>query len=65
MQVTKLAVTIAEATNVSGVGKTKLYQEIRAGKIRTRKAGRLTLILLEDLEAYLRNLPFGQTREAA
>lgn len=62
---TKLAVTIAEATNVSGVGKTKLYQEIRAGKIRTRKAGRLTLILIEDLEAYLRDLPFGQMREAA
>lgn len=62
---TKLAVTIAEATSVSGVGKTKLYQEIRAGKIRTRKAGRLTLILVEDLEAYLRALPFGRMREAA
>ena len=62
---TRIAVTVANATAIAGIGRTKLYEEIRAGKLRTRKAGRLTLILVEDLEAYVRALPFGNSQEAA
>jgi excisionase family DNA binding protein len=65
-----LAHTIADATRVSGIGKTTLYELIGAGKIDARKAGNRTLIPADSLRAYLANLPradirTGQTRAAA
>ncbi|HEY5082141.1 MAG TPA: helix-turn-helix domain-containing protein [Bauldia sp.] len=55
----KLAVTVAEATALSGIGRTALYKIFNEGKLTPRKAGKRTLILVTDLEAYLKSLPVG------
>lgn len=53
----KLAFTIQETIAATGIGRTALFQEIREGKLIARKRGSQTLILAEDLRAYLANLP--------
>jgi excisionase family DNA binding protein len=53
----KLAFTIAEVVDCSGIGRSKLYEFIKQGVICPRKAGKRTLILREDLEKFLSNLP--------
>lgn len=53
----KLAYSINEAIHEIGIKRTKIYQEINAGKIKTRKIGKRTVILAEDLCEYLENLP--------
>ena len=41
------------------IGKTKAYQEIHAGRLHAVKCGKLTLILPEDYDLYLKSLaPF-------
>jgi excisionase family DNA binding protein len=39
------------------VGRTHLYSQIKSGALPARKIGRRTLILHEDVQAFLRNLP--------
>jgi excisionase family DNA binding protein len=49
----KLAYTVLEAAQVSGLGKTTIWEEISAGRLKkTRVRGR-TLIREETLRAYL------------
>ena len=57
-----LAHSIPEAAKIASVGRSFLYEEIRAGRLIARKAQGRTLILHQDLVAYLSNLP---TREVA
>jgi excisionase family DNA binding protein len=57
-----LAHTIADATKVSGLGRTTLYEAIGAGKIEARKAGGRTLIPAESLRAFLNSLPAADIR---
>jgi excisionase family DNA binding protein len=52
-----LAYTIDDAVLASGIGRTKIYDAIRAGKLRAKKCGRRTIILEEDLRAFLGSLP--------
>jgi hypothetical protein len=40
-----------------GVGRTLAYAEIKAGRLRAVKAGKRTLILHDDSEAWARSLP--------
>ncbi len=54
---TKLAVTIKEAIEISGIGRTSLYGLFKTGELTPRKRGSQTLILVEDLEKYLKSLP--------
>lgn len=61
---TKIAITLDEASAISGIGKTKLYCEIRAGKLTPRKSGRRTVILVDDLKAYLTSLPLANLQAA-
>ena len=49
----KIAYTINEAREVSGIGRTKLYELINAGKLKPAKIGTRTLILRTDLESML------------
>jgi excisionase family DNA binding protein len=49
--------SIAEASNVSGLGRTKIYEAIAAGTLKARKCGKRTLILPDDLREFLTNLP--------
>jgi hypothetical protein len=45
----RLSCTIAEACAATGLGRTKLYEEIGAERLRTRKFGARTLIVVESL----------------
>jgi hypothetical protein len=53
----RLAYSVEEFGAVTGLGRTKLYAEIAAGRLRARKAGKRTIILAEDGRAYLAGLP--------
>lgn len=53
----KLAYTIPEAVKATGIGRSALYEEIKAGRLRSRKRGAQTLILAEDLNQFLTGLP--------
>lgn len=53
----KLLVGIAEAARMIGVGRSKLYSEISASRIKVRKAGKRSLIAVTDIEDWCRNLP--------
>jgi excisionase family DNA binding protein len=64
-QFTKLAFSIDEATQRTGLGRDKLYAAIRNGELEARKAGRRTLVTEEALRRYLANLPSLQLPPAA
>lgn len=54
-----IAVTIPEAVKASGLSRSHLYEAMKRD-LPARKAGRRTLIMVADLEAYLASLPaFG------
>ena len=52
-----VAYDIATAVAVSGIGHTRLYAYIKAKRLKARKAGRRTVILAADLQAFLDSLP--------
>ena len=56
-QSNKLAFSVAEAAVHADVCRDNIYGAIRDGALCARKAGRRTLILRVDLEAYLGSLP--------
>ena len=64
-EVNKLALTIAEFVQLSGMGRSYIYQEIKAGRLIVRKAGRRTLILRDEGLAWLANLPAKNQRRAS
>jgi excisionase family DNA binding protein len=49
------------------IGRTKTYEEINAGRLKARKAGKRTIIAEEDAEEWLSNLPalHGELDEGA
>jgi hypothetical protein len=49
----RLSCTIPEACAATGLGRTKLYEEIGAGRVRTRKFGTRTLIVVASLVALI------------
>ncbi len=53
----KLAHSIDESCAIAGIGRSSIYSAIAAGDLTARKAGRRTLILHSDLEAWLAGLP--------
>jgi len=55
----KIAVTLREATALSGIGRSSLYKLFNERALTPRKAGKRTLILVEDLENYVKSLPVG------
>jgi excisionase family DNA binding protein len=48
-----LAYSIEEASRVSSIGRTNLYQLIKDGKLQARKVGKRTLIPAESLRALI------------
>jgi excisionase family DNA binding protein len=59
----KLAHSIAEFAQLSGLGRSFLYEQIKSGNLPVRKAGRRTLILHDEAQAWLAKLPIaGQRR---
>ena len=55
-----LAVTIPDAVKATGLSRTSIYEAMKQG-LPARKAGRRTLIMVADLEAYLASLPTYQS----
>ena len=49
--------TLAEASIVSGIGRTKLYEAIAAGQLTARKYGSRTIVLRGELLRFLTSLP--------
>ncbi|MCC0035343.1 MAG: helix-turn-helix domain-containing protein [Hoeflea sp.] len=60
-----IAVTLAQASEMSGLGRSTLYKLFNEGKLTPRKSGKRTLILVSELESYLKNLPKGGPSHAA
>ncbi len=52
-----LAYDIKSFSRISGSGRSKIYEEIAAGRLVVRKVGRKTIILHEDAIAWLKALP--------
>ena len=54
---TPLAHSIRQVVQLTGISRSKIYEEIRDGHLRAVKSGHRTLILNADLETYLASLP--------
>lgn len=59
------AMTIRDFCRQYGVGQSYTYEQIAAGRLAIRKAGRRTLILKRDADAWLESLPMGRRSNAA
>lgn len=53
----QLALNIDDACVAAGTNRSRIYRAIRDKELIARKAGRSTIILVEDLTAWLRSLP--------
>jgi excisionase family DNA binding protein len=51
------ALSIRQAVELSGIGRSTVYTEIAAGRLTARKLGRRTVILRDDFECWLEALP--------
>lgn len=50
----KMAYSVAEACAVLGLGRTRLYEEIKTGRIPVKKVGNRTLIPVSSLSDFLK-----------
>jgi excisionase family DNA binding protein len=57
MDTAPLAYSIGEVCRVLGIGKSSLYKSIKSGELPAKKRGHRTLILADDLRAFLQRLP--------
>jgi hypothetical protein len=51
------AMSVPEFARFARIGESSAWKEIRERRLAARKLGRRTVILREDAEAYLRDLP--------
>ena len=51
------AYRIRDVCRVTGLGRTTIYAAIKAGALIARRYGRCTIVLAEDVAAFLHNLP--------
>jgi excisionase family DNA binding protein len=53
----RLLLNVAEAAVTAGVGSTKIRAEIKSGRLPARKLGKLILLSIDDLRAWIDGLP--------
>ncbi|HEY7747535.1 MAG TPA: excisionase family DNA-binding protein [Aestuariivirgaceae bacterium] len=53
----EIAISIVEAARRAGVGRSSIYEAIWRGELPIRKCGRRSLILIDDLKAWVSALP--------
>ena len=61
----RFSYSLDEAAIVTGLSRTRLFQAVRDGRLTVRKDGKSTLVLAEDLSAYLKSLPVKGKRPEA
>jgi hypothetical protein len=64
-EIIPFAVSIADAVRMVGLGRTSLYAAIAAGKLKTRKSGRRTLVETSALRKFVEELPVARSKDAA
>jgi excisionase family DNA binding protein len=52
-----IALTVQEAVAATRMTRTFIYEALKRGDLRARKSGRRTLILTEDLNRFVADLP--------
>jgi excisionase family DNA binding protein len=53
----KIALSIPEAKELSGVGRSSIYEALKSGNLPGKKLGKSTLILRDDLIRWMQALP--------
>ena len=53
----EIAISIIEAARRAGVSRSSIYEAIGGGQLAVRKCGRRSLVLVEDLKAWISALP--------
>lgn len=53
---TALSYNIDETSKITGLGKTRIYEELNSGRLRAVKVGRRTLIPHASIEEWLQQL---------
>lgn len=61
----ELAVSIVEAARRAGVGRSSVYDAIGRGDLKCRKIGRRSLVLVDDLKAWVSSMPEAKLRKVA
>jgi len=51
----QLTISVAQATELTGLGKTKIYQLIRDNQLVVSRVGRRTLVSVESIELLIAN----------
>jgi excisionase family DNA binding protein len=65
LDATPLAYPVNTFAKAIGVGRSKVYEEIRNGRLRAKKLGGRTLITGKDARDYLDCLPDARAQQAA
>jgi predicted DNA-binding transcriptional regulator AlpA len=54
------ALSVQDTMKATSLGRTKLYREMKLGKIAARKIGRKTVFISDEVVRYLNSLPMAQ-----
>ena len=53
----KVAYSIAEAVKATGIGRTSIFAEIKAGRLHAVKVGSRTIVPIQSLRGWLATMP--------
>jgi excisionase family DNA binding protein len=60
-RLTKFAYGLDEVSELIGLGRSTLYLEVRAGRLRLAKVGKTSIVLAEDLAEFIAGLRAGKS----
>lgn len=49
----RVAVSVMEAARLLGIGRTKVYELLKSGELRSRKVGRRTVVSVASIRAFI------------